>query len=131
MVEDTLAKKAPQFPTPTANTIKNKFMVFIKCLIDNPAFDSQSKETLSTRPQGKTYPTNTLLMRYLHPLTLSTRPQGTSYLHTHIPTYPLTHIPTYPYAHTPLITHEHSTYTPLTPLYHLSTALVPPLYYPC
>ena len=53
-IEDMLAKKAPQFPAPSSNAIKNKFMVFIKCLIDNPAFDSQSKETLSTRPQGIT-----------------------------------------------------------------------------
>lgn len=35
-----------------ANHIKNYLMVFVNCLIENPAFDSQTKETLKTA-QGK------------------------------------------------------------------------------
>jgi DNA topoisomerase-2 len=33
----------------TAHTVKNHLWVFVNALIDNPAFDSQTKETLTTR----------------------------------------------------------------------------------
>lgn len=32
-----------------AHTVKNHLWVFVNALIDNPAFDSQTKETLTTR----------------------------------------------------------------------------------
>lgn len=32
--------------------VKNHLRVFVKCLIENPAFDSQTKETLTTRPKS-------------------------------------------------------------------------------
>ena len=32
------------------HTVKNHLWVFVNALIDNPAFDSQTKETLTTRP---------------------------------------------------------------------------------
>jgi DNA topoisomerase-2 len=32
------------------HTVKNYLWVFVNALIDNPAFDSQTKETLTTRP---------------------------------------------------------------------------------
>lgn len=33
-----------------AHNVKNHLWVFVNALIDNPAFDSQTKETLTTRP---------------------------------------------------------------------------------
>jgi len=33
-----------------AHTVKNHLWVFVNALIDNPAFDSQTKETLTTKP---------------------------------------------------------------------------------
>jgi len=33
-----------------ANQIKNHLCVFVNCLVENPAFDSQTKENLTTRP---------------------------------------------------------------------------------
>ncbi|KAI3875654.1 hypothetical protein MKX03_035024 [Papaver bracteatum] len=33
-----------------AHTVKNHLWIFVNALIDNPAFDSQTKETLTTRP---------------------------------------------------------------------------------
>ncbi|GMH81405.1 hypothetical protein TrST_g1955 [Triparma strigata] len=35
-----------------ANQIKNHLCVFVNCLIENPAFDSQTKEALTTRPKA-------------------------------------------------------------------------------
>ena len=35
-----------------ANLIKNHLAVYVSCLIENPAFDSQTKETLTTRASG-------------------------------------------------------------------------------
>ena len=32
-----------------AHNVKNYLWVFVNCLIDNPAFDSQTKETLTLR----------------------------------------------------------------------------------
>ena len=32
--------------------IKSNLWVFVNCLIENPAFDSQTKETLKTQPSG-------------------------------------------------------------------------------
>ena len=34
------------------NTIKNQLFVFVKCVINNPSFDSQTKETLTTKKQS-------------------------------------------------------------------------------
>jgi DNA topoisomerase-2 len=34
----------------TSAAIKNKLMLFVKCSVENPSFDSQSKETLTSRP---------------------------------------------------------------------------------
>lgn len=39
-------KAAPVKP----NQIKNQFFLFVNCLIENPAFSSQTKETLTTKP---------------------------------------------------------------------------------
>ena len=47
-IQDALAKK-----TTTAlntNTIKNKLMIFVKAVIENPSFESQSKLSLSSKP---------------------------------------------------------------------------------
>jgi DNA topoisomerase-2 len=35
-----------------ANQIKNHLCVFVNCLVENPAFDSQTKEFLTTRPKA-------------------------------------------------------------------------------
>jgi len=32
-------------------TVRNHLFLFVNCLVDNPAFDSQTKETLTTRPK--------------------------------------------------------------------------------
>jgi DNA topoisomerase-2 len=32
--------------------VKNHLSVFVNCLIENPAFDSQTKDTLTTRPKA-------------------------------------------------------------------------------
>lgn len=34
----------------TSTAIRNKLMLFVKCSVENPSFDSQSKETLTSRP---------------------------------------------------------------------------------
>ena len=34
------------------NQIKNHLCIFVNCLIQNPAFDSQTKENLTTRPNA-------------------------------------------------------------------------------
>jgi DNA topoisomerase-2 len=34
------------------NQIKNHLCIFVNCLVENPAFDSQTKECLSTRPKS-------------------------------------------------------------------------------
>lgn len=31
--------------------VKNYMLLFVNCLIENPAFDSQTKDTLTTRPR--------------------------------------------------------------------------------
>lgn len=35
-----------------ANHIRNHIFIFVNCLIDNPAFNSQTKETMTTRPSA-------------------------------------------------------------------------------
>lgn len=35
-----------------AHSVKNHLWVFVNCLIDNPAFDSQTKETLTLRQKS-------------------------------------------------------------------------------
>ena len=32
--------------------VKNQLLVFVNCLVENPAFDSQTKETLTTKPSA-------------------------------------------------------------------------------
>jgi DNA topoisomerase-2 len=46
-LEDVINKKKKIASAPM---IKNKLMVFINCLIENPSFDSQSKDSLTTKP---------------------------------------------------------------------------------
>ena len=47
-VEDVLEKKYHLQNLPAAATIKNRFMIFVQCLVENPSFDSQSKDALTT-----------------------------------------------------------------------------------
>jgi DNA topoisomerase II len=47
-VEDILEKKYQLKTMPTNSTIKNKLMVFVQCLVENPSFDSQSKDALTS-----------------------------------------------------------------------------------
>lgn len=46
-VHQALLKKYPQV---SEAVIRNKLMVFVKCSVENPAFDSQSKDALTSRP---------------------------------------------------------------------------------
>lgn len=45
-VEKSLKKNT----TVKLNHIKNYLYLFVNCLVENPAFSSQTKETLTTRP---------------------------------------------------------------------------------
>ena len=47
-IEDTLEKKYQLKSMPSSVTIRNKLMIFVQCLIENPSFDSQSKDALTT-----------------------------------------------------------------------------------
>lgn len=49
---DVLRKKLDRQGIPVKlHQIKNNMFVFVNCLIENPAFDSQTKETLTTKPK--------------------------------------------------------------------------------
>lgn len=48
----TIKKKNKGGTEVKPNQIKNHLCVFVNCLIENPAFDSQTKDTLTTRPKG-------------------------------------------------------------------------------
>jgi len=50
-VLDTLSKKHKNLNV-KGQTIKNSLFLFINCLIENPAFDSQTKETLTTKKEN-------------------------------------------------------------------------------
>ena len=47
-IQDALAKKTTTVLN--TNTIKNKLMIFVKAVIENPSFESQSKLSLSSKP---------------------------------------------------------------------------------
>ena len=49
-VAAVLKKKHKEVGTVKPHMIRNNLWVFVNCLIDNPAFDSQTKESLTTRP---------------------------------------------------------------------------------
>lgn len=42
-------KKDPSLPAVTPAAVKNHLIVFLNCLVANPTFDSQTKETLTTK----------------------------------------------------------------------------------
>ena len=48
----TVKKKNKGGTEVKANQIKNHLCVFVNCLVENPAFDSQTKEFLTTRPKS-------------------------------------------------------------------------------
>uniref|UniRef100_H3G7M6 DNA topoisomerase 2 n=1 Tax=Phytophthora ramorum TaxID=164328 RepID=H3G7M6_PHYRM len=48
----SVLKKKNKGEAVKANYIKTHMVVYVSALIDNPAFDSQTKETLTTRPNG-------------------------------------------------------------------------------
>jgi DNA topoisomerase-2 len=48
-IDDVLSKHKSDALTVTPSALKNKLMIFAKCLISNPAFDSQGKETLTSK----------------------------------------------------------------------------------
>ena len=50
-LEGIVANRNKKGPKITRFTIKNFLAVFVKCLIENPSFDSQSKEVLTSKPQ--------------------------------------------------------------------------------
>jgi len=47
-IEGVLSNEDPTLSPPSATVIKNKLMIFIRCLIENPSFDSQTKDSLTT-----------------------------------------------------------------------------------
>ncbi|ESA42913.1 hypothetical protein GE21DRAFT_5916 [Neurospora crassa] len=49
LMKELQKKKGKGHGLKTAN-VKNQFFIFINCLIDNPAFSSQTKEQLTTKP---------------------------------------------------------------------------------
>lgn len=51
LVMPILKKKAKDI-TIKPFQIKNQLKVFVNCLIENPSFDSQTKETLTTTPSN-------------------------------------------------------------------------------
>jgi len=48
----TVKKKNKGSTTVTANNIKSHLCVFVNCLVENPTFDSQTKENCTTRPKS-------------------------------------------------------------------------------
>ena len=50
-IEEGLAKKSAGLPAVSKDALRNRLMVFVKCSVENPTFDSQSKDALTSRPQ--------------------------------------------------------------------------------
>lgn len=51
---EAIQKKNKDVTVPLVH-VKNHLIVFVNCLIDNPSFDSQTKETLTTKVKGFLY----------------------------------------------------------------------------